>query len=300
MGQDEVINIAISAIVFTTMIVIGLDLTLDDFRKLFSKPKALLVGLLGLFLLVPASIAFVRLTNLPPHLDAGILLVAICPTGNFSNVYTYVGKANTALSITLSVTTALMAFVTMPLWIWAYSFLLDEKFTFEVPASALFVRLFFLLAIPVGLGIFIRTRFPAFERKCRRVMKHFTLVAILLLGGYIIVSDGDGFAEDFGPTALAAIILTFISMTVGYTLARVSRLDKRDARTLTVVFPVKNLGIAIAVAVSIFHQTEFAVFATAMFMTQVPILLAISLLFRRFPTSSPRSATSPPPPSLRA
>jgi BASS family bile acid:Na+ symporter len=234
---------------------------------------------------VPVSIGLVRLTTLPAHLEAGILLVAICPTGNFSNLYTYIARANTALSITLSVTTALLAFVTMPMWIWAYGFLLEETFEFQVPASVLFIRLFFLLALPVSLGMWVRTRFPALERKCHGFLKKFTLVGVLLLGGYIIFSDGEGFAQDFGPTALAAVTLTFISMAVGYLISRLARLSPRDALTLTLVSPVKNLGIAIAVAVSIFHQTEFAVFATAMFMTQVPILITASLFMRRFAPS---------------
>ena len=286
MDKEQVISIAIGAIVFTTMIVIGLDVTLRDFGRLLKKPKPVLVGFLGLFLLVPVSIVLVRVIDLPPHLVAGILLVAICPTGNFSNVYSYIARANTALSITLSVTTALLAFVTMPLWIWAYGFILEETFAFQVPASILFVRLFFLLALPVTLGMWIRTRFPAVERKCHRFLKKITLAGVLTLGGYIIFSDGDGFAKDYGPTALVAIILSVIAMIIGYTLARIARLENRDALTLTLVFPVKNLGIAIAVAVSIFHQTEFAVFATAMFMTQVPILIASSLFMRRF-TATP-------------
>jgi hypothetical protein len=46
------------------------------------------------------------------------------------------------------------------------------------------------------------------------------------------------------------------------------------------VFVVRNVGIATAVAVTALGRVEFAVFATAYFLAQVPILLAAVLGFR--------------------
>jgi hypothetical protein len=43
---------------------------------------------------------------------------------------------------------------------------------------------------------------------------------------------------------------------------------------------VRNVAVATAVPVSVFGRTEFAVFATACFLTQVPIPFAALILFR--------------------
>ncbi len=282
MGQEQIISIAIGAIVFTTMIVIGLDVTLQEFKHLFKKPRPILIGFLAPALVVPIAVWLIQVTSLPAHIEAGILLVVICPTGNFSNVYASISRCNTPLSITLSVATPLLAFVTMPLWMWAYGYLLEDTLEFHVPTSVLFFRLFILLALPVAAGMWMRSRFPDFERKCHRLLKRFAFIGIILLGGYIIFSDSKGFSEDFGPTAIAAVALTLITMAVSYLTSRIARLDHRDSLTLVLVNPVRNLAIAIAIAVSILHQTQFAVFATAMFMTQLPVLMVASLLIRRF------------------
>jgi hypothetical protein len=47
------------------------------------------------------------------------------------------------------------------------------------------------------------------------------------------------------------------------------------------VFVVRNVGISTAIAVTVLGRVEFAVFATAYFLAQVPVLLAAVLAFRR-------------------
>jgi hypothetical protein len=46
------------------------------------------------------------------------------------------------------------------------------------------------------------------------------------------------------------------------------------------VFVVRNVGITTAIAVTALGRVEFAVFATAYFLAQVPILLAAVVVFR--------------------
>ena len=169
----------------------------------------------------------------------------------------------------------------MPLWIQFYGLLLEDSFDFQIPASMLLVRLFFVLALPIALGMWIRSRFPEFERRFHRLLKRIALICVALLGGYIIFSDRRGFADGFGSTMISALILTLAGMAVGYVVSRIFGLDRRDSITLLLISPVKNFGVAIAIAVSILHQTEFALFATTMFMAQLPILLGAGLILRR-------------------
>ncbi len=281
MDQNQIISFGINCIIVITMVIVGLDVTLREFKNLLKQPKPVLTGLLTLTLFVPISIGFVQLTHLPAHLEAGILLLAICPTGNIANLYTSVAKANLALSITLAIATGLLAFVTMPLWIQFYGLLLEDSFDFQIPASLLLVRLFFVLALPISFGMWIRSRFPEFERRFHRLLKRIALLSIAILGSYIIFSDRRGFAEGFGPTMFSALILTLAGMTTGYLVSRILKLNRRDSITLLLISPVKNFGVAIAIAVSILHQTEFALFATTMFMAQLPILLGAGLILRR-------------------
>ncbi len=78
-------------------------------------------------------------------------------------------------------------------------------------------------------------------------------------------------------------------MFVSFVVAGLFRLNLRDRITLLLISPVKNFGVAIAIAVGILHQAEFAVFATTMFMAQLPIFLGAGLLLRRFALEKPSS-----------
>lgn len=287
--QNQIISFGINGIIVITMVIVGLDVTLHEFKKLLREPKPVLTGLLTLTLFVPISIAFVQLTDLPGYLDAGILLLAICPTGSIANLYTSVARANLALAITLAIATGLLAFITMPLWIQFYGLILEDSFDFQIPASMLLVRLFFVLALPIAVGMWVRSQFPEFERRFHRLLKRIALACVATLGGYIIFSDRQGFTSGLGPTIISALVLTLTGMAAGYIVSRLFGLNRHDSITLLLITPVKNFGVAIAIAVSILQQTEFALFATTMFMAQLPILLGAGLILRRLsPSDSTR------------
>ena len=289
MDQNAIITLGINAIIILSMVIVGLDVTAGEFRVLLKRPKPVLVGFLALTLFVPISIGFTQLTDLPPSLDAGILLLAICPTGSIANLYTSVARANLALSITLAIITGLLAFLSMPLWIFFYSTLFENVVEFQVPFSLLLSRLFMLIALPIAIGMWVRSRFPGFERKFHSILKRVALLGVVTLGTYIIFHDRKGFTSGFGLTALSAIILSVLSMFVSFVVAGLFRLNLRDRITLLLISPVKNFGVAIAIAVGILHQAEFAVFATTMFMAQLPIFLGAGLLLRRFALEKPSS-----------
>lgn len=288
--QEQIIGLAIGAIVFTTMVVIGLDVTPGEFKRLLQKPKPIVAGLLAPVLLVPTVVGILSFLSLSPQLEAGLLLIVICPAGNFSNLYCAISQANTVLSITLCVTSTLLAFVTMPLWIAILERALDQPLQFQLPVTTLILRLFLGIALPVGIGMWVRSRFPGFERKFHSILKKFTAVFILWLGGFIIFKERSEFAGNFPASAAVAVGLTLTSMALGALVARLAKLSYRDSITLVLATPVRNVAIAIAIAVSIFHQMEFAVFATTLFMTQIPVLIAASLCFRRIDRKRNREA----------
>jgi ACR3 family arsenite efflux pump ArsB len=77
-------------------------------------------------------------------------------------------------------------------------------------------------------------------------------------------------AGDFAEIALAVVLLTVIWMLVGWLAGWASALEARDRFTLAIVLVVRNVAIAMAVTVTVLGRIEFAVFATAYFINQVP------------------------------
>jgi ACR3 family arsenite efflux pump ArsB len=61
--------------------------------------------------------------------------------------------------------------------------------------------------------------------------------------------------------------------------------DRRDRFTLAAEFGSRNVGIAMAIAVTILGRVEFASFAVIYSLTEIPMMLAAIALFRRLQES---------------
>ena len=67
---------------------LGLTLKVQDFLLVFQRPKAVLLGLTGQLILLPlVAIGLALLFNLPSLFFIGMVLIACCPGGSSSNVF---------------------------------------------------------------------------------------------------------------------------------------------------------------------------------------------------------------------
>lgn len=78
----------------------------------------------------------------------------------------------------------------------------------------------------------------------------------------------------------AVALLTVFAFGAGWSSGWISGADFMDRFTVGLVFVVRNVGIATAIAVTVLGRIGFAVFATAYFLAQTPILLAAAFAFR--------------------
>ncbi|EMF99687.1 sodium Bile acid symporter domain protein [Leptospira borgpetersenii str. Noumea 25] len=115
------INFNESGLVFLNLLLglimygIALELKLEDFRLLFDKPRASITGILSQFVLFPfATYLLLWILNPPSGVALGMLLVAACPGGNISNFITLLARGNTALSISLTTFSSILAIVATP------------------------------------------------------------------------------------------------------------------------------------------------------------------------------------------
>ena len=139
------IDISIPILVFFTMIVVGLDLTIDYFGRVMRKPRAVVIGTLGQFVLLPLVAILLIYTLKPkPNILSGILLIAACPGGAISNFYVYLARSNTALSVTLTAVSCILAAITMPALMNVYKLYLSNPFDFAV-----FTTVYFLTQVPL-------------------------------------------------------------------------------------------------------------------------------------------------------
>lgn len=97
------------------MLGMGLTLTFKDFGEVTKNPKAVIVGVILQYVVMPV-IAFllVQAFRLPPDLAIGVILVGCCPGGTSSNVITFLAKGNTALSVACTTLSTLLAPILTP------------------------------------------------------------------------------------------------------------------------------------------------------------------------------------------
>jgi BASS family bile acid:Na+ symporter len=210
----------------------------------------------------------------------GVLLVAACPSGAMANVYTYLARANLALSVTLTAVSCLVAVLATPLALAVLQAQVGESTGFPVPFGLLAGQLVLLLVLPVLTGMGIRRCWPDITRRHGHTLLGFNIAALVALLGFVIVQEAEQFASALTDIAAAAALLTVLAFGAAWATGWASGAGTMDRFTVGMVFVVRNVGIATAIAVTILGRVEFAVFATAYFLTQVPILLTAVLMFR--------------------
>ena len=113
MVTDVILPIAL----FLMMSGMGLSLEIIDFRRILEYPKAAIIGIASMLILIPAlGFAIATCASLSPEMAVGLILVATCPGGMFSNLLTHFGKANLALSVGMTAFVSSIYVFSIPFW----------------------------------------------------------------------------------------------------------------------------------------------------------------------------------------
>jgi len=272
----------VPVLVIFTMIVIGMELTRDDFRRVARQPGIFAAAILGQFILLPAiGWVLVHSLDFQPAVAQGVLLIVSCPSGGMANVYTYMARANVALSVALTAVSCLAAVLTTPVVMSLLQAQEGELIGLPVVPYGLFVaQLFLLLVLPVAIGMSIRRRWPMVTKRHGGGLVGLSLAALATLLGLIIVQEAEHFASALSEIAVGTALLTVLAFGAGWAMAWLTGAGPRDCFAIGAVFVVRNVGIATAIAVTVLGRVEFAVFATAYFLVQAPILVAAAVAFR--------------------
>ena len=121
-------------------------------------PRAVVGGLVPQFVLLPVATWLVTVAlDLPPSTEAAMMLVAACPGGALSNYVTHLGRGNTALSVSISAVSSVLALVLTPFnFTWMVS---TNAATaswlrqLSIDSSDILWSLLALLALPMALGL---------------------------------------------------------------------------------------------------------------------------------------------------
>ena len=275
------IDIGVPLVTWLLMLAVGTDLRMADFAAVLKRPLLLIAGLVVPSTLLPLlAVGLIRVFSPSPTIEAGLLLVAVCPIGGASNTYSYLARASTALSVSLTGLSCLLAVITIPLSALLLEVLLGRPFGFQVPVQLLTQQLTLMITLPIALGMMLRKWWPEGIEKRRELLQRLGFSGVLLMVVFVIGNDAQGFWDNLGATVPLAAAFVVGSFVIGLTVAISSWATDKDTFTLAAEFATRNVAVATAIAVTLLGRVGFAVFATTYLITELPLLLLAVFVFR--------------------
>ncbi|MDX1365290.1 MAG: bile acid:sodium symporter family protein [Arenibacter latericius] len=248
-----VMNIALGLVMFG----IALDISVNDFKRLWLQPKPLLVGMLSQFVLLPAVTFLLVLLITPiPSIALGMFMVAACPGGNISNFITYIAKGNSALSVSLTAVATLLAVVMTPLnlQVWGSFYEPTSVILKEVAISPWeMVKLVaLLLGLPLVLGMSLNHLKPQLASKLAKILKIVSILFFVILIFVALYNNRDIFMDYVVYVFWIVVIHNLLAFVTGYSLANVMGLSQTNKRTLAIETGIQNSGLGLLLIFTFF------------------------------------------------
>ncbi|WP_028130402.1 bile acid:sodium symporter family protein [Selenomonas sp. AE3005] len=227
----------------------GMTLKVEDFQRVLSHPKEVAIGVGAQFVIMPlVALALVKLFALPPELAIGVILVGTCPGGTASNVIAYLARGDVALSVSMTMTTTLLAPIVTP----ALTYFLAGAWI-DISFTAMMISIAQMVLAPVILGLLVHHFMADTAQKIMPAMPLVSVICIVLLVGCVVALSASKLAA-VGLTMAAIVILhNAFGLALGFTAAKLLRLDSRKARTVAIEVGMQNSGMAASLAVMYFN-----------------------------------------------
>ena len=245
------------------VIMFGMGLTLkpSDFDILFKHPKAVIIGVIAQFAIMPATAYLLaKLLNLPAEIAVGVILVGCCPGGTASNVMTFLARGNVALSVAVTSASTLLA----PLLTPAIFLLLAGKML-DINAQAMFVSIVQMVLLPIALGVIAHTVFRKQTERAAAALPLVSVVAIVLIIG-AVVGASKGKIIESGLLIFGVVVLhNAVGYLLGFFAAKICKLPYDAQKTLAIEVGMQNSGLGAALAAAHFAAAPVVAVPSALF-----------------------------------
>ena len=219
----------------------GMTLRFEDFKLVFKRPKDVFIGALAQFTIMPA-LAWVLATlfQLPPELAVGVILVGTCPGGTSSNVMTYLARGDVALSVSMTMTTTILAPIVTPILSWWLA-----GAWIDISLQAMMISIIQVVVVPIALGIIIN---KFFVRKAIKLLPLISVIAIVLIVGGVVSVSAQKIMET-GLLIMAVVILhNMLGYALGFAIAKALKMDIAKSKAISIEVGMQNSGLATSLA----------------------------------------------------
>jgi len=237
----------------------GLSLVSGDFTRLFTYPKAVLVGLCNQLMFLPLiGFTIVVLFGLNPSMAIGVMIISICPGGPTSNLITQVSRGNIGLSVTLTALSSLITVFTIPILLSKFIayFSGDTDVVIQIPILETMLQILVITVIPVSIGMMIRKRREAFALRMEKPMRTASTVLFVIIFLIIIIANKDNLIQAMKEVGLPTLLLNLSTMGLGYLSAKLFGITGKSQISITIESGIQNGTLAFVIATTMLNNLE--------------------------------------------
>ncbi len=252
----------ISPLLGIVMFGMGLTLSVNDFKLVFSHPVDVLIGILSQFIIMP-TVAYLLcvIMDLPADIAIGVILVGCCPGGTASNVMTFLARGDTALSVTITSCTTLLAPIVTPglIWLFAHQWI-------AIDPMGMFWSICQIVLIPIALGVAVHTIVGGERIKvASAALPLVSVVAIVLIVAAVVAVSQPNIASA-GPLVFVVVVLhNGFGLLFGYLVAKLTGMNLAKRKCLSIEVGMQNSGLGVALASVHFATMPLAALPSAIF-----------------------------------
>ena len=214
------------------------------------------------------------------------MLIACCPGGSSSTIFSMLAKGDVALSVSLTAISSLLTLFTIPVvmgWATAHFGTMADA-DIHLPIGNLIMQNIVLMLLPIVVGIVVRSKAPRAAAAIDRVLSRLAFPALMLLAGIFFLQHRQTIVSEFPSLGSAVTLLLLICMAAGWGIALLFSLTRKEQRTLLIEIGMQNAAQAIAIASSplVFNNEEMAIPAIVYaLMMNVVLLIYVAIVKRR-------------------
>ncbi|MEY7850006.1 bile acid:sodium symporter family protein [Natrarchaeobius sp. A-rgal3] len=234
------------------MLGMGLTLSPEDFRRVLERPRDVFVGAVAQWVCMPLfAYLLVVGFGIPWEIGVGLILLGAAPGGTASNVMTFLGCGDVALSVTITSVTTLAAPLVMPAWVVV---LAGEGIAVTFAEMAREIVL--IVLIPVVGGVALRLLLDRYAPAAAKAgLSIFPAISVIVIVAIVAAVVGLNAEDVLGASVvvlLAVVAHNALGLGAGYGVGRLTKMSEERARACAFEVGLQNSGLAVALAVAFF------------------------------------------------
>ena len=238
----------------------GLGLTVSDFTRVFRRPKAFMVGAFLQIISLPIlAVLIVSIFPMSAPFAVGMMILAACPGGVTSNILTYIGRGDVALSVSLTAVISLIGFITVPLITgWALNNFMGEAAP-DLPIAKTMIGILLITTVPVMLGMIVRKVSTDFADRAEKVFGPLSMIVFIVVVIGALIAERENVVTYIVQTGVPAVTLNVVTMALAAGVAAVLTIPTDQRTAITLECGLQNATLGITVAVTLLGRTDISV-----------------------------------------